>query len=82
MRALKCRLHFRAALAAGDADEIGFDVGEPDVIAPAVGAGFDVVAAAVVAAIDQHLADAGGAQLAEGDFLGGWSVTAPLLISC
>jgi hypothetical protein len=34
---------------------------------PAVGAERDVVAAAVVAAIDQHVADAGCAHLAEGD---------------
>ena len=34
-----------------------------------VGADPDVVAAMMIAAIDQHVADAGGAHLAEGDFL-------------
>jgi hypothetical protein len=38
-------------------------------IQPAVGADRDVVAAEVIAAIDQHIADAGCAQFAEGDFL-------------
>jgi hypothetical protein len=37
-------------------------------VSPAVGAGVDV-AAPVIAAIDQHVADAGGAQFAEGYFL-------------
>ena len=34
-----------------------------------VSVGFDVMAAAVIAAIDQHVADAGFAHLAEGDLL-------------
>jgi hypothetical protein len=38
-------------------------------IGPAVGADRDLVAAAVIAAIDQHIADAGGAHFSEGDFL-------------
>ena len=38
-------------------------------IRPEVGADPDVVAAMMIAAIDQHIADAGGAHLAEGDFL-------------
>jgi len=36
----------------------------------AVGVGLDVMAAAVIAAIDQHVTDARGAHLAEGDFGG------------
>jgi hypothetical protein len=36
-----------------------------------VSVGFDVMAAAVIAAIDQHVADAGFAHLAEGDLLRG-----------
>jgi hypothetical protein len=39
--------------------EVRFDIRQPDVIAPAVRVGFDVVAAAMIAAIDQHVADAG-----------------------
>ena len=42
-----------------------------DLVGPAVGAGLDVVAAADIAAVDQHIADAGGAHFAEGDFLRG-----------
>ena len=44
---------------------------QPDVIAPAVGIGLDVVRAAVVAAVDQDLGDALVAEFAEGDFLRG-----------
>ena len=57
------RPHFRAALAAARADEARFDVGESNNIGPAVSARLDVVAAAVVAAIDQPIADAGCAHL-------------------
>ena len=38
-------------------------------IRPEVGADPDVVAAMMIAAIDQHIANAGGAHFAEGDFL-------------
>ena len=38
-------------------------------IGPAVGADLDLMAAPVVAAIDQYVANAGGAHFAEGDFL-------------
>ena len=48
--------------------KLGF-VGEPDIVGPAVSVGFDVMAATVIAAIDQHIAHAGCAQLAEGDLL-------------
>jgi hypothetical protein len=37
-------------------------------IGPAVGADLDMVAATVIPAIDQHIADAGCAHFAEGDF--------------
>jgi hypothetical protein len=40
-----------------------------DMIGPAVGADLDVMAASVVAAIDQHIANAGGAHFGERDFL-------------
>jgi hypothetical protein len=45
------------------------DVGQANIVGLAVGVGFDVMAAAVIAAIDQHVADAGCAHFAEGDFL-------------
>jgi hypothetical protein len=57
------------AFAAGGADEVRLDVREPHIIGPAVGADLDMVAAAVIAAIDLHIADAGCAQFAECDFL-------------
>jgi hypothetical protein len=65
----KLRPHVRAALAAACTGEARFDVGEADIIGPAVSVGFDVVAAAMVPAIDQNIADAGCAQFAEGNFL-------------
>jgi hypothetical protein len=55
-------------LAAGGADKAGLDIRKPDMIGPAIGADRDV-AAMVVAAVDQHIADAGGAQFGESDFL-------------
>ena len=58
-----------SALAAFLADEPVFDVGEPDIVRPLIGADRDVVAALVIAAIDQNAANAGFAHLAEGDFL-------------
>jgi Recombinase len=51
------------------ADEVRFDVRQP--VGPAVRAHCDVVRAAIVGAIEQHLGDAGCAQFAEGDFFRG-----------
>ena len=48
----------RYALAASGTDETRFKVGEPNVIRPAIGAGRDVMRAAIVAAIDQDTANA------------------------
>lgn len=59
-----------AATAARLTDEARFDVGEPDIVGPLVGADLDRVAATVVEAIDQHMRYAGLAHLAEGDFWG------------
>jgi hypothetical protein len=42
--------NIRAALTAGGADEAGLDVRQPHIIAPAVRADRDVMAAAVIAA--------------------------------
>ena|SRR5260370_3399879 len=66
----KLRPHFRAAFAAGRADEVGLDAGQPDIIGPAVSVGLDMVATPVITAIDQHVTNAGLAHLAEGYFLG------------
>jgi hypothetical protein len=51
------------------AQDLRLDVGGPDVIGPAVSIDLDVMAATMVAAVDQLVADAGGAHLAEGDLL-------------
>jgi hypothetical protein len=58
-----------SALAAFFADEPIFDVGEPDIVRPLVGADRDGVAALVIRAINQDTANAGFSHLAEGDLL-------------
>jgi hypothetical protein len=58
-----------STLAAFLADEPIFDVGEPDIVRPLIGADRDVVAALVIRAINQDTADAGFSHLAEGDLL-------------
>ena len=55
--------------AAVGAEKIGLDAESTHVIRPAVGADRDVVAAVMIAAIDQNTADAGRAQFAERDLL-------------
>ena len=45
------------------------NVGEPHIIGPAVRVGLVMMRAAVIAAIDQHIAHARRAHLAEGDLL-------------
>ncbi|MGY4378296.1 hypothetical protein ACVWZR_006578 [Bradyrhizobium sp. i1.3.1] len=65
----KLRPHLRAALAAAAANKSRLDVGKPRIIRPAVSVGLDVMAATVIAAMDQHIAHAGFAHLAEGDLL-------------
>jgi hypothetical protein len=51
----KLRPHVRAALATARTGKVCFDVGEPDIIGPAVSVGLDVMATAVIAAIDQRV---------------------------
>jgi hypothetical protein len=70
-RARKLRPNFGTTLATARAREAWLDVRQPDVVGPAVRIGLDVVAAPMVAAVDQHLAHAGCAQLAEGLGVGG-----------
>jgi hypothetical protein len=50
--------NYLRSLSAGEAR---FDVREPHIVGPAVGADLDVMATAVIPAIDQHIADAGNA---------------------
>ena len=66
---MKIRPHVRAALAARLANEPIFDVGEPDIVGPLIGAGRDVMRAVIVAAIDQDAANTGFAHLAKRDLL-------------
>ena len=67
---VKIRPDVSSALVASRADETRLKVGEPNVIGPGIGAGRDVMRAAIVAAIDQDTPNAGFAHLAKGDFLG------------
>jgi hypothetical protein len=65
-----CGPHVGASLAASGTGKARFDIRQPEVIGPAVGADPDAMAAFVVAAIDdQHIVHAGSAQFAECDFL-------------
>lgn len=66
---LKVRPHIRAAFSARGAGEAWLDVGEPHVVRPAIGAGLDMMAAAMITAKDHHRPRAGFAHLAEGEFL-------------
>ena len=61
-RRLEQRPDIGATFAADGADEIRLDVRQPHMVGPGVGADLDAMAAPMVAAIDQHIADAGGAQ--------------------
>jgi hypothetical protein len=65
----KVRPHFCAAFAASGADEIRFDVRQPDMIGPLVGADLDVMTASMIAAIDQDGSNAAFAQFSERDLL-------------
>src|SRR6202023_2315604 len=56
------------SLPAGLANEQRFDVGEPDVVRPAIAADCRGVAAFVIRAIGQEIANPGGAHFSEGDF--------------
>jgi hypothetical protein len=62
-------LDVRATLAADPAHEPVLDVGQAKMVRPEIGADPDVVAAMMIPAINQHIAGAGGAHFAEGDFL-------------
>ena len=61
----------RTGVAAGRTDKGGLDVGQPDVIRPSISIEGDGMPAAIIAAIDQHAAHAGGAHLGKGDLLDG-----------
>jgi siroheme synthase (precorrin-2 oxidase/ferrochelatase) len=63
----KPRPYIGAALAASLTDKPGFYVGKPWIVRPLDSVHLDQVAAFVIAAKDDHPADARGAHFAEGD---------------
>jgi hypothetical protein len=67
----KLRPDFRTTVTTDAADEAGLYIGQADIIRPLIGAQRCRVGAAVIAAIDEHIADAGFAHLAEGGLLRG-----------
>jgi hypothetical protein len=60
---------FRTSARAVRADKAGLDVGQPDVVSPAIGAETSPVTAAVIRTIDQDAAHAGRAHFSESDLL-------------
>ena len=58
-----------AALVTRSADKPRLDIRKPHVIGPLVRRDCDVMAAAIVRAVDQHAANTGGAHFSEGDLL-------------
>jgi hypothetical protein len=66
---VEIRAHIRAAPATSLAGEPGLDVRQPNVIRPSIAADRRVVAAMIIGAIDQEIADASGAHFSEGDLL-------------
>ena len=63
------RPDIRAAMAANLTGEQRLQIGQPDMIRPAVAVDLDMMRALVVAAIDQQPARAGCPHFSEGDFL-------------
>lgn len=68
LRQRKLRPHFRATFAAGGADEVRLDIRQPDMVGPAIRVDLGRVAATIIAAVNQHVADAAATHFAEGDF--------------
>ena len=66
---IEVRPHIRATMAAGATDETRFNVGQPEIIGPAVTVDGNRMAATVISAIDQQPTDALGTHVSEGDFL-------------
>ena len=67
---VKVRPDISAALAASRPEETILDIADPEIIRPLVSNHCYVVAASIIAAIDQDAAHAGFAHLAKRDFLG------------
>jgi hypothetical protein len=68
---MEIRADVGTSLAACLADEPGFQIGQPDIIRPSVGADCGPVAAPIVGAINEQPANASAAHLSEGDLLAG-----------
>ena len=67
---VKVRPDISAALGASRAEETILDIADPEIIRQLVSNHCYVVAASIIAAIDQDAAHAGFAHFAEGDLLG------------
>jgi hypothetical protein len=67
--AIELRPHVSAAMATGSADEPRLNVGQPEIIGPAVAADRKRMAAAIVGAVDQQPTNALVAHVGERDFL-------------
>ena len=67
---VEVRPHVSAALAAGRANEARLDIGQPDIIGPAIAADGDRMTAAKVPAINEDPAHAHVAHFGEGDTIG------------
>jgi hypothetical protein len=68
---MEIRADVGTSLAAGLADEPGFQIGQPDIIRTSITADCGPMAAAKIRAINQETAHASGTHLGEGDFLAG-----------
>ena len=66
---VEIRADIGALLAAGLTGEQRFQIRQPNMITPAIGADFYGMGALVVRAVDQETANASGAHLCEGDLL-------------
>jgi hypothetical protein len=66
---MKVRPDVGALPAAGLTSEQGFDIGQPDIIGPSIGADRGRMAAMIVRAIDQETAHARRAHFSEGNLL-------------
>ncbi len=70
LRITKARPDICADVAVSGAGEQRFEIGEPDIVGPLLGADARRVRATIIRATDQEIAHAGCAHFAKRDFLG------------
>jgi len=70
---MEIRTHIRATPAASLAGKTRLKIGQANVIRPSIAAGRSPMRAAIIIAVDQKTANASGAHLGKGDFLGAGS---------